>query len=217
MDLFRNGLFTIQDESAVLPVILLDPRPGERVLDLCAAPGGKTTHIAELMKNEGNVIAVDKYDAKLHLIRGSLERLGLRNVDLRVADSEILQHEPVDRVLLDTPCSGTGIFSRKPDSKWKRDISDIHRLTATQARLLDRAADLVRRGGVLVYSTCTMEPEENRMAIQAFLERHPEFALDNAGSYASRDLVTNEGFLETFPHRHGMDGSFAARLVRRSD
>ena len=216
MDLFRNGMFTIQDESAALPCILLDPKPGYRVIDLCAAPGAKTTNLGEMMKNEGEILAFDKYEAKVNLIRASCERLGLRNVNLRVADAITLEESPADCVLLDAPCSGLGVLMKKPDIKWKRDISDVLKLAQLQADMIDNAAKLVRPGGVLVYSTCTIEPEENQEVIQKFLDSHPEFKLDNAGGYVKQDLVTAEGYVETFPHRHGMDGSFAARLVRTS-
>lgn len=216
MDLFRNGMFTIQDESAALPCLLLAPKPGERVIDLCAAPGGKTTHIGELMKNEGEIIAVDKYEAKLSLIKAACDRLGLRNVRLQAVDATTLESEQADKVLLDAPCSGLGVLSKKPDIKWKRDISDVYKLMKIQADLLENAARLVKPGGVLVYSTCTTEPEENQDVVRAFLQKHPEFSVDPAGPYVSNDLVTPDGFVETFPHRHEMDGSFAARLVRSS-
>jgi 16S rRNA (cytosine967-C5)-methyltransferase len=214
-ELFRNGMFTIQDESAALPCILIGAKPGERVLDLCAAPGGKTTHIAEQMKNQGEVIAIDKYEIKLSFIRAACDRLGLKNVKLQVADSSQMEHEPVDRVLLDAPCSGLGVLTKKPDLKWKRDISDVIKLGQLQAELLDNAARFVKPGGVLVYSTCSTETEENQQRVHQFLGAHPEFVVENAGNFVSRDLVTPEGFVETFPHKHGMDGSFAARLVMR--
>jgi 16S rRNA (cytosine967-C5)-methyltransferase len=217
MELFRNGMFTIQDESAALPCLLLSPRPGERVIDLCAAPGGKTTNIAEMMKNEGEIFAMDKYEAKLNLIRASCERLGLRNVRLQVGNAETVEHAPVDRVILDVPCSGLGVLAKKPDVKWKRDISDILALTRVQARLLENAAKLVRPGGVLVYCTCTTEPEENQEVVKRFLDQHPEFRVENAAGFVSRDLVTADGYVETFPHRHAMDGSFAVRLVKEAD
>ena len=159
MDLFRGGMFTIQDESAALPCLLLGPRPGERVIDLCAAPGGKTTNLAEMMRNEGEVVAVDRHEAKLSLIRSSCDRLGLRIVTLLAADATELETEPADRVLLDAPCSGLGVLAKKPDIKWKRDVSDILKLTKIQASLIENAARLVKPGGVLVYSTCTVEPD----------------------------------------------------------
>lgn len=216
MDLFRNGMFTIQDESAALPCLLLAPKPGERVIDLCAAPGGKTTHIGELMKNEGEIIAVDKYEAKLSLIKAACDRLGLRNVHLQAVDATTLESEQADKVLLDAPCSGLGVLSKKPDIKWKRDISDVYKLVKIQADLMENAARLVKPGGVLVYCTCTTEPDENQEVVKAFLQAHPEFSIDPAGPFVSNDLVTPEGFIETFPHRHAMDGSFAARLIKAS-
>ncbi|MFN0159482.1 MAG: 16S rRNA (cytosine(967)-C(5))-methyltransferase RsmB [Bacteroidota bacterium] len=215
MDLFRNGMFTIQDESAAFPCLLLAPKPGDRVIDMCAAPGGKTTHIAEMMKNEGEIIAVDKYEAKLNLIKTACERLGLRNVRLSAVDATEVEIEPGDRVLLDTPCSGLGALAKKPDIKWKRDVSDILKLGKLQTSLLNNAARLVKPGGVLVYSTCTTEPEENQDVIKAFLKEHPEFSIDHAGQYVSHAVVTPEGFVETFPHKHCMDGSFAVRLMKK--
>lgn len=214
MDLFRKGFFTIQDESAALPSLLLDPRPDQQVIDMCAAPGGKTTHLAELMQNRGEILAVDKYEAKLNLIKSSCERLGLRNVTLLGMDAAALEGRAADRVLLDAPCSGLGTVAKKPEVKWKRDIADILKLSRLQATLLDTAARLVRPGGVLVYSTCTTEPEENQGRVKEFLGAHPEFRLDDAGKFVSRAVVSPDGYVETFPHRHGMDGSFAARLVK---
>jgi len=215
MELFRNGMFTIQDESGALPGILLAPRPGERVVDLCAAPGGKTTHLSELMKNEGEVVAIDKYEAKLKLIRAACDRLGCSNVVLRVGDALEYEQESVDKVLLDVPCSGLGVLAKKPDIKWKRDVVDIQKLHGVQLQFIESAARLLAAGGVLVYSTCTTEPEENREVVEEFLRAHPDFRLDHAGQYVSKDLVTTDGYIETFPHRHEMDGSFAARLVKQ--
>jgi 16S rRNA (cytosine967-C5)-methyltransferase len=214
MDLFRTGYFTIQDESAALPSLLVDPRPGETVIDLCAAPGGKTTGMAELMKNQGEVIAVDKYEAKLSQIRGAAERLGLRNITPVLADGLSFEHHQVDRVLIDAPCSGVGILTKKPDIKWKREARDIPVLAHLQHDLLENGARLVKPGGVLVYSTCSIEPEENEQVVRTFLEQHPEFRLEDGRNFVSKDLVTAEGYVATYPHRHGMDGSFAVRLLK---
>ena len=214
MEAFRNGLFTVQDESAAFPCLLLDPHPGECVIDLCAAPGGKTTNIAEIMQNQGQVIAVDKYEGKLNLIRTSVDRLGLRNVSFLAADAATMSVEPADKVLLDAPCSGLGVLSKKPDIKWKRDISDIRKLTAIQTEIIENAAQMLKPGGVLVYSTCTIEPEENQEVVRCFLEKHPEFALEDAKRFIPPDFVAPEGYVVTLPHKHGMDGSFAARLVK---
>lgn len=212
MNIFQNGLFTVQDESAALPVLLLAPRSGERVIDACAAPGGKTTLLAEVMNNTGSILAVDKYESKLRLIRTSCERLGITNVTPVVADARSFEAEQADKVLVDAPCSGLGTLRKKPDTKWKREPEDIVRLAALQASLLENCAKLVRPGGVMVYSTCTTEPEENSLQIRAFLGRHPEFVLEDASAYVNKAVVSGEGYVETFPHRHRIDGSFAARL-----
>ena len=214
MELFRSGCFTIQDESAALPCLLLAPQPGERIIDLCAAPGGKATHLAELMHDRGEVLAVDKYEVKLGLMKGACERLGLNNIRLQVADASTFSHEPVDRVLLDAPCSGLGVLMKKPDIKWKRDIADVLKLAAHQRELLANAAKMVKPGGILVYSTCTTEPEENQEVVRHFLSHHPEFTVENAHGFVSSDLVTPEGYVETFPHKHAMDGSFAVRMKK---
>ncbi len=217
MNIFQSGYFSIQDESAALPVLLLHPEPGERVIDLCAAPGGKTTFIAEMMENRGEILAVDKYDSKLALIRKSCERLGLGIVQALVCDATTLQTDPADKVIVDAPCSGLGTLRKKPDIKWKREPKDIPFLARQQLQLLESGAGLLKPGGVLVYSTCTTEPEENGMVVQAFLARHPEFVIDDASRFVNRSVVAPEGWIETLPHRHHLDGSFAVRLIRRTE
>lgn len=214
MNMFQSGYFSIQDESAALPVLLLDPQPGDRVIDMCAAPGGKTTFLAELMNNQGEVLAVDKYESRLRIVQLNCERLGIRNVRLHVADATEFDAPPAERVIVDVPCSGLGVLRKKPDIKWKREPEDIPRLVRQQMSLLERGSQLVKPGGVLVYSTCTTEPEENAMQIKSFLERHPEFAADDASRFVNKAVVAADGSIETFPHRHRIDGTFAARLVR---
>ncbi|HYQ86797.1 MAG TPA: 16S rRNA (cytosine(967)-C(5))-methyltransferase RsmB [Bacteroidota bacterium] len=214
MNIFQKGFFSIQDESAALPVLLLAPEPGDRVIDMCAAPGGKTTFIAELMNNKGEILAVDKYESRLNMVKLNCERLGIQNVRLHVGDATELNSVPAERVIVDVPCSGLGTLRKKPDIKWKREPEDIPKLAAQQLHLLERAAELVKPGGVLVYSTCTTEPEENIMQLKSFLERHPDYRLDDASKFVNKSVVTEEGYVETFPHRHHLDGSFAARLVR---
>ncbi|HTK81316.1 MAG TPA: 16S rRNA (cytosine(967)-C(5))-methyltransferase RsmB [Bacteroidota bacterium] len=216
LNIFQSGYFSIQDESAALPVLLLDPRTGERVIDMCAAPGGKTTFIAERMENSGQILAVDKYESKLNMITTSCQRLGITNVQAVVADANELETEPADKVLIDAPCSGLGVLRKKPDIKWKRDQDDIHRLVLQQKNLLESGARMVKPGGVLVYSTCTTEPEENSLQIAAFLQKHPDFTIDDAHRFVSHSAVSREGWVETYPHRHHIDGSFAVRLVKAS-
>ncbi len=214
LDIFVDGLFSIQDESAGLVVKLLAPKPGQTIIDLCAAPGGKSLFAAELMGNEGRVISVDRYLTRLNFVVQSSERLGLDIIEPVEADATQLTHEPVDAVLVDAPCSGLGTLSKKPDIKWRREPDDIRKLVVIQREILENAATLVKPGGVLVYSTCTMEPEENGMQVKAFLADHPEFSVDHASHHLQHQLVGRDGFMETFPHHHHMDGAFAARLIK---
>lgn len=213
---FQQGYFSIQDESAGIPCVLLDPKPGETVLDLCAAPGGKSTFIAELMNDEGKILAVDKYSSRIALMKKNVERLKIKSIEFLEADSETLEIGPVDKVLLDAPCSGLGVLTKKPEIKWKKDSEDIKRLTNIQSRLINNAARLVKVGGVLVYSTCTIEPEENYEIIKKFLEEHPNFELVTFHENIHPDLIDENGCISTFPNIHDMDGSFAAKLIRTS-
>jgi 16S rRNA (cytosine967-C5)-methyltransferase len=214
LDLFEKGYFSVQDESSGLVVKLLDPKPWETVIDLCSAPGGKTTFIGELMKNQGKIIAVDKYEHRLNLVKQSCERLGVENVEFIPKDALEVDVEPADKVLVDAPCSGLGVIQKKPDIKWQRELSDIRNLAKTQIELLEKASKLVKNGGVIVYSTCTIEPEENIEVVKEFLSRHPEFKIDDARNYLPSDIVNGEGCMETYPHKHDMDGGFAVRLIK---
>ena len=219
---FKNGFYAVQDESAGLVSALLNPGENDLILDMCSAPGGKSSHIAQLLGNKGHIIAVDKYDAKIKMIRENLERLGVTNTEFVQDNAEEFSNEAItsqkfDKILLDAPCSGLGVLSKKPDIRWKREIEDIINLSKIQTKLLESASGLIKPGGVIVYSTCTTEPEENIDVVKAFLASHPEFTIDNASQYVNKDLVNEEGCIETFPHRNGIDGSFAARLVKKND
>ncbi len=214
LELFTEGYFTVQDESAAFPVILLDPRQGEKIIDMCAAPGGKTTHIGELMKNSGSIIAVDKYEHKLELIKNNCSRLSINNVECISADATEFSTEGADKILVDVPCTGLGVLRKKPDIKWKRELTDLKKLINHQMLILENAGKNIRTGGVIVYSTCTMEPEENMLIIKEFLRNHEGFELDNAAKFVNQSLVNSSGAVETFPHKHNMDGSFAARLIK---
>lgn len=213
---FQQGYFSIQDESAGIPCILLDPKPGETVLDLCAAPGGKSTFIAELMNDEGKILAVDKYASRIALMKKNIERLKIKSIKFLEADSETLEIDPVDKALLDAPCSGLGVLTKKPEIKWKKDSEDIKRLTNIQSKLINNAAKLVKVGGTIVYSTCTIEPEENFEIIKKFLEDHPNFELVTTHENIHPDLIDENGCISTFPNIHDMVGSFAAKLIRTS-
>ena len=214
---FRSGYFTVQDESAGLPCYLLDVNAERRVLDLCAAPGGKTALLADLMNNSGEIIAIDKYDSRLNVLRKNLDRLGVTNVKTIAIDAlEFEDKEGFDRVLVDVPCSGLGTLSKKPDIKWKRALMDIKKLNPLQLDLLKKAAELVKPGGFVVYSTCTIEPDENFEIVQQFLDENLDFELIPADKTFPPELVNKKTkCVETFPHIHDMDGSFAAKLRRK--
>lgn len=214
-DYFAKGYFTIQDESTGFPTILLDPKPGMRVLDLCAAPGGKSAHLADLMNNEGEIVAIDKFESRLKILEENLERLHVKNVRTVVADSrEFDDPEKFDRVLVDAPCSGLGTLRKKPDIKWKRDLMDIRRLTVMQKELLESAAKQVKLGGYLVYSTCTIEPEENFDIINDFVMSQPDFELVDAREQFGEELCNPYGCIQTYTNVHQIDGSFAAKLKK---
>lgn len=211
---FSEGYFTVQDTSAAMVVELLDPKADQSVLDLFAAPGGKCTYISEIMQNSGEVVAVDKSPKKMKMLKQAADRLQLNNIILVTTDA--LKYGPLapafDRVLVDAPCSGWGVFSRKADLRWQNH-SDIKELVKLQAKALDYAANFVKPGGYMVYSTCTMNPEENEQQIKAFLSRNSKFSLEPAEKYIPKQY-TEDGFLKTIPFKHFMDGAFAAKLMK---
>lgn len=211
---FTDGLIQIQDESAALVGELVNPQPGEIVLDLCASPGGKTTHIAELMGDSGLVVAVDVSVTRLKPLLENLERLRLDSVIPVVSDSRYFRTRRADLVLLDVPCSGTGTLRRRPDLRWRRLESDLSVLRALQMALLANAANILKSGGRLVYSTCSIEPEENEEVVAEFLGSHPEFSLESIPRWVPRELVREGFYLATLPHLHGIDGMFASVLVK---
>lgn len=212
---FHKGYFTVQDESTGLPVKLLDVKPGMRVLDLCAAPGGKTAFIADVMQNSGEIIALDRFESRLKILQKNLNRLKVTNVKTITIDANEYEDEDgFDRVLVDAPCSGLGTLTKKPDLKWKRDLGDIRKIVNIQYELLKKGASLLRKGGYMVYSTCTIEPEENFEIIKKFLADFPNFKLINPGNTLSVELIDENGCVRTLPHLHGLDGSFAAKLEK---
>jgi 16S rRNA (cytosine967-C5)-methyltransferase len=212
---FTKGYFTVQDESTGIPCKLLDVKSDLRVLDLCAAPGGKTAFIADMMGNEGEIIAIDRYESRLKILSRNLERLGVTNVKTIAVEAELYETgELFDRVLIDAPCSGLGTLTKKPDIKWKRDLGDIRKIVNIQYELITKGASLVKHDGILVYSTCTIEPEENFGIIKKFLDEHEDFRLLNAKDFIAEELVDSNGCVQTYPHIHQIDGSFAAKLKR---
>jgi 16S rRNA (cytosine967-C5)-methyltransferase len=217
---FREGLFAVQDEASQMVAFLLDPQAGERVLDTCAAPGGKATHLAQLMGNQGELLAMDNAASKLPLILDTAVRLGIANIRTRAADllqSGALPAAAFDRVLLDAPCSGLGVIRRNPEAKWRLTSDDITRLAAVKKSMLKNAARLLRPGGVLVYSTCSTSQQENEDVVRDFLSRNSDCVLENLNDLVPqyRELFTQEGMFRAWPHRHAMDGFFAARIRKK--
>jgi len=213
-DYFVQGYFNVQDESAGLACRLLDARPGMRILDLCAAPGGKSAYIAGITHDEANIIALDRYDSRLKIMRKNVERLGINSIKTIEVNALEYQDEPFDRILTDTPCLGSGTLSKKPDIKWKKDLFDLRKITEMQYELLVKASTLLKPGGVLVYSTCSIEPEENFGIVKKFLENNPKFKLKDASEVLPKELTDENGCIQTLPHIHHMDGAFAAKLVK---
>jgi 16S rRNA (cytosine967-C5)-methyltransferase len=219
LEAFRRGWFQVQDEAAQMVTVLLDPLPGEAVLDACAGRGGKTGHIAQLMRDRGRLVALDQSAARLSQLRVEMARLGISMVSICEADllqpGGCLPEEFFDRILLDAPCSGLGTMRRNPDIKWSASKEDLHRLGGIQLRLLQRVSSRLKPGGALVFAVCSPEPEETVQVVQAFLSSNPRFRIDRGAEAlpdAVRPLIDSHGFLQTYPHMSYMDGFFAVRL-----
>ena len=211
---FLNGFFTIQDESAGLATHLLDPQPSDLILDVCAAPGGKTTHIAEIAPSS-RIYAIDRYFKRLLLIRENSVRLGLANISLICADATNFAGGGFDKILVDAPCSGFGVLSRRSDIRFKRESTQINELTELQHRLLENAAQLLNTGGSLVYSTCTIEPDENELIVERFLRTHPEFAiLEPNNEKIPEELIVDHKYIQSLPYQHNIDGAFSVKLQK---
>ncbi|MCL6570810.1 MAG: 16S rRNA (cytosine(967)-C(5))-methyltransferase RsmB [Bacillus sp. (in: Bacteria)] len=216
---FKYGMFTIQDESSMLAAYALGVAENEVILDACAAPGGKSTHIAEKMENTGQVVAIDLHEHKKKLINDNARRLGLKNIKTIAMDSRLVQEkyeeESFDRILLDAPCSGLGVMRRKPDMKYTKTEKDIERLSGIQQTLLSSVSPLLKKGGILVYSTCTVDKEENEQTIKTFLKNNPEFEGDLSFKTrmpeAIQPLITSYD-IQIFPQDFGSDGMYIAVL-----
>lgn len=222
MDAFAKGYFQVQDESSMLVGKVLDPKPEETILDVCSAPGGKSTHIAQIMKNRGSVISRDIHEHKIKLIDQAKERLGIEIIKTEVFDAAALDSEligKIDRVLVDAPCTGFGIIRRKPDIKWSRNSEDKAEIVSLQGQILSTAAKYVKNGGVLVYSTCTIEPEENEKAVEKFIEQNKDFYLEDITDLLPKTLRKESavrGYIQLYPNIDGIDGFFIARMRKRS-
>jgi 16S rRNA (cytosine967-C5)-methyltransferase len=230
----KEGWCYVEDEAAQLIPLLVDPQPGERILDACAAPGGKTTHLGQLMKNQGNLVALDRHQGRLDRLMSNCTRMGISIVQPVCLDwtghSEsgkthdtspipgplpAILAQPFDRILVDAPCSGLGILRRHPEGKLMKAVSSIRQAQAVQRQILDRVCGLLRPGGILVYSACSIEPEETTEILSGFCQQHPEFTPEPVSSWVPAScpsLITDDGYLCTAFQTFNMDGFFAARL-----
>jgi len=213
---YREGKFWVQDEASQLVVHLLGVRPGERVLDLCAAPGGKTGHLAQLMGDRGRIVALDVSPRRVRLLRSGMRRLGVRAVEVHCLDaSRPFDLGRFDRILADVPCSGLGVLRRHPELKWRRREEDLQQLISLQRSLLLQALQALTPCGTLLYVTCTLTEEENDQMVSFLLQRCPQLRLDDlAECFPQWQELFEGGVLRLYPHRHGTDGFFAARLTK---
>ena len=222
IEAFEDGLFAVQDEAAQLVTLLLDPQPGETILDACSGLGGKTGHIAQMMKNSGRLVAMDKNENKLLRLKTEMHRLGVSIVTTWIHDlSNPLNLElfgKFDRIFLDAPCSGLGVLRRNPDIKWRASQQNLANCQKKQALFLDNIAHLVKPSGVLVYAVCSMEPEENESVIKGFLNKHAKFVIEKSPAglpFNVCPLINSNGYLKTFPHLNNMDGFYSVCMRRK--
>jgi len=218
---FEQGLFQVQDQAAQLVSFLLAPQPGEAVLDVCAGFGGKTTHLAQLMKDQGSIVALGIRLRRLIGLSSTCKRLGIRCVVPVAADATrslpSLFRCRFHRIMVDAPCSGLGVISRNPDAKWRKDKKDMERMAQLQRSILEGAAPLLLPEGRMLYVTCTLSREENEGVVSDFLENRSDLVLEDLRERAPEwalDLIDDQGFFRTFPHIHGMDGFFAASFTK---
>jgi 16S rRNA (cytosine967-C5)-methyltransferase len=218
---FAQGWYYVQDEAAQLVTFAVAPQPGERILDACAAPGGKSIHLAELMGDRGEIVAVDASAERLALVQENCRRMGIKSVRPLAADvsnpDETARMGQFDRILVDAPCTGLGVLRRHPEAKWHKTEALVVRLAAKQRAILDAVAPLLKPGGVLVYSTCSTEREENEERVEAFMRTHRGWTADNLRELlpaVAAPLITPQGYLSTLGNPFDMDYFFAARLTK---
>lgn len=214
---FDLGHFTVQDQSAAMVAPLFEPRANESFLDLCAAPGGKATHLAQLSKDQGLIVAVDRHYSRFRRLTQNCSRLGLNSIKFVQGDGlELSFGKEFAGVLVDAPCSGLGVIARNSDLRWQKQEGDLRELSELQGDLLRAASRHVATNGRLVYATCSLEPEENEDVVLKFLEEDSHFQRIHLGTRITPELVTPDGFMEIWPHKHGTAGAFAALMVRKS-
>ncbi|MBW4611769.1 MAG: 16S rRNA (cytosine(967)-C(5))-methyltransferase [Desmonostoc vinosum HA7617-LM4] len=217
---FSEGWWTVQDSSAQLVGHLLDPQPGEVIIDACAAPGGKTTHIAELMQDQGKIWACDRTPSRLRKLQENVQRLNLQSVQICTGDSRhFTQFQNIaDRVLLDAPCSGLGTLHRHADARWRQTPESIQELSILQKQLISHTSTFVKAGGILVYATCTLHPAENAEVISAFLAEYPNWQIEPPKADSTTySYFQFPGWLQVWPHQQDMDGFFMVRLRKTND
>jgi len=213
-DLFQSGQVSIQNPAAGAIVELLDPLKGEIILDVCAAPGTKSLFIAERVGEKGRVLASDLDQLRANRGKNDLDRHRRKNIEWSVKDATQDNFPMADKILIDAPCTGTGVMGRKPDIRWRRKPEDISDMATLQMKLLKHMSQFLNDGGTLVYGTCSMEPEENWNVVEQFLKLNADFKLMTRPSQVMPDWINEMGCLSTFPHIHGVDGLFAARITR---
>ncbi|NLN49941.1 MAG: 16S rRNA (cytosine(967)-C(5))-methyltransferase RsmB [Clostridiales bacterium] len=221
MESFKKGYFQVQDESSMLVGKVIDPKPGDFIIDVCSAPGGKATHLAEIMSNKGRIISRDIFSHKLRLIQENCKRLGITIIETELFDAVDIDEnnlEKADTVLVDAPCSGLGLVRRKPDIRWRKRPEDLDKLPKLQLEILRKASLYVKKSGVLVYCTCTINKKENILVVKEFIKSSNNFELDNIFRFLPENLYApnkKDGFLELYPNTHKTDGFFIAKMVRK--
>ncbi|RKD34364.1 16S rRNA (cytosine(967)-C(5))-methyltransferase RsmB [Thermohalobacter berrensis] len=219
---FKNGFFQIQDESSMLVAQIMEPKEDSLVVDVCSAPGGKATHLAQKMNNKGKIISRDIYDHKLNLINKSAKRLGIDIIDTEKFDALKIDEKLIgkaDFCLVDAPCSGLGLLRRKPDIRWNKNRDDLKEIASLQYKILKNASKYLKPEGTLIYSTCTIEKEENIELVKRFLEKNSNFKLigfDHLINYKENLDTLKDGYIELYPHIHRTDGFFIAKLIKLS-
>ena len=219
LDEYKKGLFTMQDESAGLTALVLNPKEGESILDCCSAPGGKTTYIAELMNNNGNVIAWDLYKHRLDKVQENSKRLGIDIIKTEENDATVLKEEYIekfDKILIDAPCLGLGVIKRKPDIKWQRKFEDVEEISKIQEKILNTCSEYLKKGGILVYSTCSIIQSENEKIVEKFLESE-SFELEEINNINIENVdnkITKKGIIKLYPSEN-MDGFFISKLIKK--
>ena len=213
-DSFKRGEFSFQDRASGMVVEVLDPRPGEIILDVCAAPGTKSNYISELMKNTGTIYACDIAKDRIELAENDSKRLGNGNIIFAQKDATKSEFPIADRVLIDAPCTGTGTIGRRPDIKWRRTPEQLKNITQLQTSILNNVHRFVKPGGVLVYATCSIEHEENWEVVDAFLKFHNDFKVVSVGNQQPEKYTDEKGALNIYPPEHKMDGMFAVKMMK---